>query len=194
MNEAVITETYFMKCADGVRLSLGMEGEDFTCCCTIVIEGTEVENQLSSLFYAIGVPNMESCVGTRVRILSDGWGSVPYAIGHATKNVWFAMTGDDSEPTQREHPTEGHKHMTVQELRACYDQDDGIVWVVIFGIHMAYPAILDRVGEENELVAVWCASTYPEAWLREDEYGITWAAFRENPFQETDPPSARKEH
>lgn len=64
MNEAVITETYFMKCSDGIRLSIGMDGEDFTCCCSIVMKDNEVENQLSSLFYTIGVPNMESCVGT----------------------------------------------------------------------------------------------------------------------------------
>lgn len=72
MNEAIITETYFMKCSDGIRLSIGMDGEDFTCCCSIVMKDNEVENQLSSLFYTIGVPNMESCVGKSVSSPMDG--------------------------------------------------------------------------------------------------------------------------
>lgn len=70
---------------------------------------------------------------------------------------------------------------------------EGFVWVVMSGVGMAYPAILDRVGNQNELVAVWCASTYPEAWLRENEYGKTWTAYRENPFHGKDNQSVRKE-
>lgn len=196
MNEAVITETYFMKCSDGIRLSIGMDGEDFTCCCSIVMKENEVENQLSSLFYTIGVPNMESCVGTQVRVISNGWGSIPYAIGHATKNVWFAMASDDPVHSPSKNTPEVHKNMdpmTVQELQEFYDHDEGFVWVVMSGVGMAYPAILDRVGNQNELVAVWCASTYPEAWLRENEYGKTWTAYRENPFHGKDNQSVRKE-
>ena len=86
------------------------------------------------------------------------------------------MASDDPGHSPSENTPEVHKNMdpmTVQELQEFYDHDEGFVWVVMSGVGMAYPAILDRVGNQNELVAVWCASTYPEAWLRENEYGLS---------------------
>lgn len=93
---------------------------------------------------------MESCVGTQVRVISNGWGSIPYAIGHATKNVWFAMASDDPGHSPSENTPEVHKNMdpmTVQELQEFYDHDDGFVWVVMSGVSMGLSRDLRPCGE-----------------------------------------------